>query len=245
MTLRSACPPPAERPPQAACAAAAQAQANFSAPPPPPPEQADLPRLGFISYDMHEALFPGGPSLYDVALAFGNKGYPGGLVFALNQVPAAVHKFDVVFTAGVRLLSVLVCGHPAVDWLRLLSSPCPNKMHAHRQAQCFCSVMQLCQVLMHAGSQRSRLRCAESTMLLLFLQQAAVDSSDYTTSAAIPVVRFTEHDFRLHPAYERPAVLALSREEVRNALTIRGGFATRSQRALMPATLATTVELPE
>ncbi len=57
-------------------------------------------------------------------------------------------------------------------------------------------------------------------MLLLFLQQAAVDSSDYTTSAAIPVVRFTEHDFRLHPAYERPAVLALSREEVRHALTI-------------------------
>ena len=41
-----------------------------------------------------------------------------------------------------------------------------------------------------------------------------MDSSDYTTSAAIPVVRFTEHDFRLHPAYERPAVLALSREEV-------------------------------
>ena len=95
---------------QAAYAAVTHAQAfgeaaNFTAPPPPPPlsEQSDLPRLGFISYDMHGALFPGGPSLHDVALAFGNKGYPGGLVFALNQVPAAVHKFDVVLTAGVRL----------------------------------------------------------------------------------------------------------------------------------------------
>ncbi len=65
-------------------------------------------------------------------------------------------------------------------------------------------------------------------LLFLLLQQAAVDSSDYTTSAAIPVVRFTEHDFRLHPAYERPAVLALSREEVRHALTHRNpvGFST-------------------
>ena len=98
------------RPPAYAAAARAQAgsgPANFTAPPPPPPpsvEQSYLPRLGFISYDMHGALFPGGASLYDVALAFGNKGYPGGLVFALNQVPGAVHKFDVVLTAGVRLL---------------------------------------------------------------------------------------------------------------------------------------------
>ena len=44
-------------------------------------------------------------------------------------------------------------------------------------------------------------------------QQAALDSSDYTTAAAVPVVRFTERDFHQHPAYERPAVLALSREE--------------------------------
>ncbi len=125
------CPPPPSIHLQAAYAAAAQAQAvggpaNFTAPPSPPPEQSDLPRLGFISYDMHEALFPGGPSLYDVALAFGNKGYPGGLVFALNQVPAAVHKFDVVFTAGVRLLIMLGCGHPAVHWCRFSSRPCPN-----------------------------------------------------------------------------------------------------------------------
>ncbi len=117
---------------QAAYAAAAQAQAgsgsaNFTAPPPPRPERADLPRLGFISYDMHEALFLGGPSLYDVALAFGNKGYPGGLVFALNQVPAAVHNYDVVLTAGVRLLLHAWLVRPAVHWLLLLSTPCSNE----------------------------------------------------------------------------------------------------------------------
>lgn len=96
---------------QAVHPAMAQAQgdtdaADFVAPPPPPsPDQSGLPRLGFVSYDMHEALFPGGPSLHDVALAFGNRGYPGGLVFALNQVPRAMRNFDVVLTAGVRLLS--------------------------------------------------------------------------------------------------------------------------------------------
>ena len=40
-----------------------------------------------------------------------------------------------------------------------------------------------------------------------------MDSSDYTTAAAIPVVQFTERDFHQHPAYLRPSVLALSQEE--------------------------------
>jgi hypothetical protein len=40
-----------------------------------------------------------------------------------------------------------------------------------------------------------------------------MDSSDYTTAAAIPVVHFAERDFHQHPAYARPSVLALSQEE--------------------------------
>jgi hypothetical protein len=78
---------------------------STSVPTPPAANESGMPRLGFIGYDMHEPLFPGGPSMHDVALAFGNKGYPGGLVFALNQVPSAVHNFDVVLTAGVRHLN--------------------------------------------------------------------------------------------------------------------------------------------
>ena len=68
----------------------------------PPPQLENAPRLGFVHYDFQQPISEGSLSMYQLAMAFGNKGYQGNLVSSINEIPGSMRMFDVIITQGVR-----------------------------------------------------------------------------------------------------------------------------------------------